>query len=228
MESDKEIYTDYKGIMSQQEEFLKNIRKKINQYQQDSKNGLNTISTETDIEKDIRQYKEKVRELENGYSYRNAPTTLLDEELDRRQKEIQKMSQQINELERTYKNLQDQKYAFKGSINNYEASEEVKDMSNTEIMELDKKKLNDQDNEIQDIIVDVKQGKNIAKEAQQVMKEQDKVLDKMQEDMDRLDSRFQSGIKRFQRYAAKASTCCLIVILVLEIVGAGLILFLIE
>ena len=226
MEGTEEIYTSFKGIESQQNEALKKIRDKITNFRNDSKNGKNTISIETDIEREIKNFKDKVRELENGYSDRNAPTTLIDEELERRRQKIQKMSIDIEEIQKTFQSNQNDKYSFKANLDNYGPTEEVKEMSNDEIMQLNKKKLNEQDDQIGDIIDETVKVKKLNREAQEIIKDQNNALDKMEEDMDKLDSKFQSGIKRFQRYAAKASTCCIIVILILEIIGAGLILWL--
>ena len=223
---DKEIYRNFKGVESQQNEALKKIRDKITNFRNDSKNGKNTISIETDIEREIKNFKDKVRELENGYSDRNAPTTLIDEELERRRQKIQQMSIDIEEIEKTFQSNQNDKYSFKANLDNYGPTEEVKEMSNDEIMQLNKKKLNEQDDQLGDIIDETVKVKKLNREAQEIIKDQNNALDKMEEDMDKLDSKFQSGIKRFQRYAAKASTCCIIVILILEIIGAGLILWL--
>ena len=226
MDGTEEIYTNFKGIESQQNEALKKIRDKITNFRNDSKNGKNTISIETDIEREIKNFKDKVRELENGYSDRNAPTTLIDEELERRRQKIQQMSIDIEEIEKTFKSNQNDKYSFKANLDNYGPTEEVKEMSNDEIMQLNKKKLNEQDDQLGDIIDETVKVKKLNREAQEIIKDQNNELDKMEEDMDKLDSKFQSGIKRFQRYAAKAPTCCIIVILILEIIGAGLILWL--
>ena len=226
MDGTEEIYTNFKGIESQQNEALKKIRDKITNFRNDSKNGKNTISIETDIEREIKNFKDKVRELENGYSDRNAPTTLIDEELERRRQKIQKMSIDIEEIQKTFQSNQNDKYSFKANLDNYGPTEEVKEMSNDEIMQLNKKKLNEQDDQLGDIIDETVKVKKLNREAQEIIKDQNNALDKMEEDMDKLDSKFQSGIKRFQRYASKAPTCCIIVILILEIIGAGLILWL--
>ena len=226
MDGTEEIYTNFKGIESQQNEALKKIRDKITNFRNDSKNGKNTISIETDIEREIKNFKDKVRELENGYSDRNAPTTLIDEELERRRQKIQKMSIDIEEIQKTFQSNQNDKYSFKANLDNYGPTEEVKEMSNDEIMQLNKKKLNEQDDQLGDIIDETVKVKKLNREAQEIIKDQNNELDKMEEDMDKLDSKFQSGIKRFQRYASKAPTCCIIVILILEIIGAGLILWL--
>ena len=79
---------------------------------------------------------------------------------------------------------------------------------------------------IDDIAMDVKKGKVLAREAGVIIKDQNAQLDDLQEEMDKLDSNFQKGIKRFQNYAKKQSGCCITIILILEIVATFLIFYL--
>lgn len=220
-----EFYKNFPGIISKQEEASKEIRKKLTNYQQSINAGGNTISIESEIDKDIKKYKDMVNQLDNAYSNRNAPSQIPGMELDRRQKEIQKMSIEIQEIEKSFKNLQNQKYTFKGSTTDepYKQSEEMKTMSNRELYQLQKEKVSDQDKILDDVILDVKRGRVLAKNAGEMIQEQNKQLDELQEDVDRLDSRMQRGIKKFENYVSKQSGCCIIVILILELAAAILI-----
>ena len=130
----------------------------------------------------------------------------------------------IQEIESSYKNVQNQKYAFKGSVpDNYQQTEEMKSMSNSELMQLQKDKIEEQDKVIDDVILDVKKGRVLAKEAAHIIDDQNKQLDNLQEDIDRLDSRMQRGIKRFENYVTKQSGCCLILTLLIELgIGIGI------
>ena len=221
----KEFYMNFPGIISKQEEASKEIRKKLSNYQQLVNGGGNTISIESDIDRDIKKYKDMVNQLDNAYSNRNAPSQMPGMELDRRQKEIQKLNIEIQEIEKSFKNLQNKKYAFNGTAGDeaYQQSEEMKSMSNTELHQLQKVKVNEQDKMIDDVILDVKKGRVLAKEAGEIIQEQNKQLDQLQEDIDRLDSRMQRGIKRFENYVSKQSGCCIILILILELAAAILI-----
>ena len=134
-----------------------------------------------------------VSQLDNAYSNRNAPSQIPGMELDRRQKEIQKMNIEILEIEKSFKNLQNQKYAFKNTTTDepYKQSEEMKTMSNRDLYQLQKEKVSDQDKILDDVILDVKKGRVLAKNAGEMIQEQNKQLDQLQEDIDRLDSRMQ-------------------------------------
>ena len=223
----REFYMNFQGVITKQEETLKEIRNKLSNYQKSINAGGNTISMESDIDRDIKKYKDMASQLDNAYSNRNAPSQIPGNELDRRQKEIQKMNIDIQGIEKTFRDLQNQKYSFKGPVNDeYQQSEEMKSMSNSELMQLQKVKISEQDKDIDDIIVDVKKGRVLAKEAGDIIQEQNKQLDSLQEDIDRLDSRMKRGIKRFENYVSKQSGCCIIFILILEL-ALAVVIFLI-
>ena len=214
--------------MGKQDEALKEVRKKIANYQKLISTGTNTTTTESEIDRDIRKLKDTQNELDNAYSNRNAPSTIPGIELDRRQKEIQKLGISIRDIENTFKNFQNQKYSFKGgNMNeNYQQSDEMKNMSNSELLLYQKDKIKEQDKIIDDITLDVKKGRVLAKEAGNIMEQQNKELDQLQEDIERLDSKFQRGIKRFENYVQRQSGCCIMIVLIIELAIAFLIYFL--
>lgn len=79
-------------------------------------------------------------QLDNAYTNRNAPSQIPYSELDRRQKQIQKLGLDIQEIEKSFKGIQNQKYSFKGSVpENYQQTEEMKSMSNSELLQFQKR-----------------------------------------------------------------------------------------
>ena len=222
-----ELYMDYESIMSKQKEVIKEIVSKIKEYQKIISTGTNTIKMEQDLEREINNAKEMSSKLETAYNYKNAPSTMPPLELDRRQKQIQELRDAILENEQNYRNYKNQKYSYKDtSDGNYEITEDMKNMNNNELLALQKEKINQQDKMIDDIAMDVKKGKVLAREAGVIIKDQNAQLDDLQEEMDKLDSNFQKGIKRFQNYAKKQSGCCITIILILEMVATFLIFYL--
>ena len=228
MYSSNSIYLEFKKIISEQEEKSKNLSGKLTKYKDTIKSGVNTISFENEIEKEILSLKEAYSELENAYSNRNAPSQIAPQELDRRQKQIKTLDIRINELEKNYEELKSEKYRYKGTgmENEYVLTDDMKNMDNQGLMQLQQKKLKEQDAQLDDIYLDAKKGTVLAKEAGKILEEQNKQLDELQNDMDKLDSRLQRGIKRFKDYAAKQSGCCITFILILELVAGFLIYFL--
>jgi hypothetical protein len=65
-------------------------------------------------------------------------------------------------------------------------------------MQLQKDKIEQQDKVIDDVILDVKKGRVLAKEVAHIIDDQNKQLDNLKGDIDRLDSRMQRGIKRLK------------------------------
>ena len=228
MSSSNSIYLEFKKIISEQEEKSKNLSGKLTKYKDTIKSGVNTISFENEIEKEILSLKEAYSELDNAYSNRNAPSQIAPQELDRRQKQIKTLDIRINELEKNYEELKSEKYRYKGTgmDDEYVLTDDMKNMDNQGLMQLQQKKLKEQDAQLDDIYLDAKKGTVLAKEAGKILEEQNKQLDELQNDMDKLDSRLQRGIKRFKDYAAKQSGCCITFILILELVAGFLIYFL--
>ena len=221
--SSNAIYLEYNAIIAEKEEKLKNLHKKLSNYKDKVGTNTNTIALEEEIEKEINSLKEDQRELDNAYSNKNAPSQISTNELDKRQKQIKKLEIGINDAEKSYNEIKDQKYEFKGpNMDNYQLSDDMKNMSNAELYQQQQLKLKDQDQQLDDIFLDVKKGRVLAKEAGNIMDEQNKQLDELQDDIDRLDSKLKRGAKRFQNYVAKKSGCCIVVILIIELIAGFL------
>ena len=220
-----EIYTNYANVIETQKKANKDIIDRISNYKKIA-NQENTTSIELEIEDKIKNIKGFNNQLKDSYSNNKAPSYIFPEELERRQQTIQQLIIDTDEIEKNYKSVKKAKYSFKGSKDDYQPTEEMKNMSNEELMQYQKEKINQQDEKLDDIAMDVKKGRVLAKEAGTILKEQNKQLDQLQDDMDRLDSRFQRGIKRFENYVAKQSGCCIILVLIIELVIAFLIFFL--
>ena len=221
--SSNAIYLEYNAIIAEKEEKLKNLHKKLSNYKDKVGTNTNTIALEVEIEKEINSLKEDQRELDNAYSNKNAPSQISTNELDKRQKQIKKLEIGINDAEKSYNEIKDQKYEFKGpNMDNYQISDDMKNMSNAELYQQQQLKLKDQDQQLDDIFLDVKKGRVLAKEAGHIMDEQNKQLDELKDDIDRLDSKLKRGAKRFQNYVAKKSGCCIVVILIIELIAGFL------
>ena len=224
-----EIYLEYSSIIQRQENSVKNMHKKLSDYETEIEAGSNTIKMESEIEKELSSYKKAHRELEIAYSNQNAPSQMPPDELDRRQKEIQILGQNIQELHQNYQKIKDKKYEFKGQKNNdYQPTEDMKTMTNSELLQYQKVKIQKQDEQLDEIYMDAKKGIVIAKETGKILDEQNKQLDDLQNDMNRLDSKLKRGAKRFADYAGKRSGYCIVIILVIEVIAAILFLTLIK
>ena len=92
-------------------------------------------------------------------------------------------------------------------------------------MQLQENKLKEQDDQIDDIIVDVKKGTVLADNLQHELKDQSKKIEQVNEDMDMVDNRMKKLTKRFQHYVKNSSYCCLCSFFFLEAVIFGVLVW---
>ena len=227
----KDYYLNYNTYVDKSIALENNIKRELVKYKKKSSDKEITIEDEKRIRGLIKEYKDLYTELHKAYS-----TSIVDNlnlpfaGINERQNEIQNMNIHCEELEKEFLSLESNNYKFKNFITeDYREKEEYKNMTNEQLMELEKKKVNDQDDKIIEITGEVKHGKNLAKEAKNVIKEQNKQLDQIDEDMERTDAKMNSLTKRFNNYVAHTSVCKMIVILIIElIIGALIYLFLFD
>lgn len=128
----------------------------------------------------------------------------------------------------TFESLTKRKYEYKideGKYENYQLDEQAKNMTNTELLEYQQKKIKDQDQEIEEITGEVKKGKEMGKVIKTNLESQNKLLDDVESGMDNLDSKMSRTKKKFDNYVANSSSCCLTIVIILEIGAMGLMLY---
>lgn len=208
----------YADIISKMKESEKSMRQQITVFRQKASGNESTIDLENKIKGMLKEFKETQSKLETAYNSKNAPGGIPQTTIINRQQEIQKLKISYNEMEKELQICQKEKYRFKNEItDDYSQREEYKNMTTGEVMSLQKKKLASQDDQIDDIILDVKKGTQLAKNAGHVIQEQNKQLDQMNEDIERTQNRMDTLTARFERYVAKFSMCKMIIILIIEL-----------
>ena len=163
-------------------------------------------------------YKEKINNLSFAYIQKNVPGGVPQAAIIKRQGDIEQFKINCSELEKSYNNIENERYRFKNGITeDYSNKEEYKNMTTGELMVVQKNKLKDQDKQIDDITLDVKKGTQLAKNAGHVMKEQNKQLEQMNQDIDRTKDNMNKLTGRFESYVAKFSMCKMLTILGIEL-----------
>ena len=112
------------------------------------------------------------------------------------------------------------KYEYKideAKYDNYQLDDQAKNMSNSELLEYQQRKIKDQDQEIEEITGEVKKGKEMGKVIKTNLETQNKLLDDVETGMDNLDSKMSKTRKKFDNYVANSSSCCLTFVIILEI-----------
>ena len=224
----KNFYTEYRDYCNDLSETEKQITNEITLYRNKIKDGSLTIELENKIKNLLKYYKNTQNKLTEAYSGMNIPSGYPQKELDKRQKEIQQFGFNYERMSKQFNDYENEKYRFKDQITeDYTQKEEFKYMGSDELLALEKKKLKNQDEQIEEITLDVKKNTQLAKNTKQVIKEQNKKLEQIHEDMDRTQEKMEKVTDRFKNYATKMSWCKLIFIMIIELgiaVGAYLVL----
>ena len=219
--NNKDFYKKYREFINELTNIEKQIMADLSSYRDKvSISGASTIDDENKIKKELSEFTQKLELLENAYSNRNAPSGYPPQELDRKQKELQKYRINYEDMKKQYNAIFNSKYAYKNKIGDdvdYAQKEEYKNASAEELMQMQKDKLNEQDDRIEEITLDVKKNTVLAKNVGHVIKEQNKKLDEINVDIDMTDSRMKTLTGRFANYAKSRSWCCLVIILVIEL-----------
>lgn len=217
-----DVYKNYKKYIKELSDLEKLIKSKLLTYKNKASSQENTIAYEREIKENLRQFNEKLSVLENAYSYKNAPSGYPEVELDRRQKVLQKFRIENDNMKKQYNDIEHIKYSFKGSRNDedYSQKEEFNNVGSDELLFMQKKKIEQQNEQLDDIVLDVKKNTVLAKNVNHVIKEQNKKIDEINEDIDQTDDKMKTLTGRFKNYAMKRSWCCLVVILLLELIIA--------
>ena len=221
--SNKDYYIKYDTFISEINELEKTIRTELSAYKQKTSGQESTIQLENKIKGLFKEYKDKINNLSNAYIQKNVPGGVPQAAIIKRQGDIEQFKINCKELEKSYNNLENERYRFKDGITeDYYNKEEYKNMSTGELMMLEKNKIKKQDERLDEITLDVKKGTQLAKNAGHVMKEQNKQLDQINEDIDRTKDRMNTLSGRFERYVASYSMCKMIIVLIIELIIAVL------
>ncbi len=221
--SNKDYYIKYDTFTSEINELEKTIRTELSAYRQKTSGQESTIQQENKIKGLFKEYKDKINNLSNAYIQKNVPGGVPQAAIIKRQGDIEQFKINCKELEKSYNNLENERYRFKDGITeDYYNKEEYKNMSTGELMMLEKNKIKKQDERLDEITLDVKKGTQLAKNAGHVMKEQNKQLDQINEDIDRTKDRMNTLSGRFERYVASYSMCKMIIVLIIELIIAVL------
>lgn len=222
----KEYYSNFKKYIADLTAKEKAIRKDLESYREAIGNKDNTIEIEGRLNTDLNNFKELIDQLTNAYSSKNAPANMPENTLDSRQKEIKNFLIQYEELKKDMEKLKDDKYTFKGQITeDYRNKEEYQNMNTGEIVQMQKNKMNQQDERIGELTNEAKKGIVQAKELNHELKDQKELIQEVSDDIDRVDSRMNKLSKRFEKYVANSSICCIFFVLILEAIIFGVLVY---
>ena len=222
----KEYYTNFKAFIADLTAKEKAIRTDLEAYKTAIGNNDNTIEIEGRLNTDLNNFKELIDQLTNAYSSRNAPENMPESTLDTRQKEIKGFMNQYEELKKDMNKLKDDKYTFKGQITeDYRNKEEYQNMNTQELIQVGKDRIAQQEEQLGEHIKMAKKGIVQVNEIKHELKEQKELINKEMDDMERVDSRMKKLTKRFEKYVANSSICCIMFVLILEAIIFGVLVY---
>ena len=214
----KKYYSNYKTYINELTNLEKEIQKELTDYKTKANAGNPTVNDENKIKKNFSNFEEKLNNLQTAYHNRNAPSGFPSSTLDQRQKQLQQFRINFENMRRQYNTIENNKYIYKNKITeDYMQKEEYKGYGTGELLTLQKKKLGEQDEHLEEITLDVKKNTVLATNVKHVIKDQNKHLEEIDEDMDEAQERMKTLTGRFKNYAKRQSWCCLVWILILEL-----------
>jgi len=206
----KEHHTKYKEMLENLEKKKKSITASLGEYKKAIKDNKNSLELGNKIKGDLDNCIKVIGELKDAYKDENLPNGFPQQQAEKRLAEIKGLEISYEEMSKNYIELTNEKLSFKDFITeDYRNKEEYQNKSTEQLQQIQKEKLGEQNEIIDNIIVDTKKGTQIAKNIHHEIGEQNKVIGQIGQDMEMVDSRMNKLTKRFNEYTKKSSTCCL-------------------
>ena len=191
----------------------KSITASLGEYKKAIKDNKSSLELGNKIKGDLDNCIKVIGELKDAYKDENLPNGFPQQQAEKRLAEIKGLEISYEEMSKNYIELTNEKLSFKDFITeDYRNKEEYQNKSTEQLQEIQKEKLGEQNEIIDNIIVDTKKGTQIAKNIHHEIGEQNKVIGQISQDMEMVDTRMNKLTKRFNKYAAKSSTCCLCIV----------------
>lgn len=171
---------------------LRQLEKQINidnnTYNKKIEAGENTIKFEGQLQQKLTDFKTQLQRLETLYKDKTNSEckNLPPREYDNRVKEIHNLLMNHDRMKMKFDSLKQRNYSYKGNTDkydNYEEDDQMKNMGTEELLKYQEQKIQNQDEQIEQIIGDVKTGKVLAKQIGQDLKDQNEMLDELDQDV---------------------------------------------
>lgn len=217
-----DYHTNYNELIS----IEKTLNGQITELQKCVEGKTNSTKLEMKIKDNILAHQKK-REALNALHEKTGPNLPAKEE-EKRRKNINTAKLNLDRIKMTFESLTKRKYEYKiddAKYENYQLDEQGKNMTNTELLEYQQRKIKDQDQEIEEITGEVKKGKEMGKVIKTNLENQNKLLDDVETGMDNLDSKMTRTKKKFNNYVTNSSSCCLTIVIILEIGAMAFMLY---
>ena len=195
----------------------KSINAQLSELQKAVESGANIVKLESSIQANITAYASKRDMLERDHEKNHMK--LPPKEDDKRTKTINNLKMNLDRMKMKFSGLTKKKYEYKvdEKYDNYQLDEQRRNMNNEELLQDQQRRLKDQDKDLEEIGGMVTKGNKMAKEIKTNLEDQNKLLDDVERRMDNLDSKMSTTKRKFDNYINKSSSCCLSVIIFIEL-----------
>ena len=177
----------YRKKIDEIHEIEKNINVEIQNYSKRIDEKENTIAIENKILDMFSNFKKLWDEVDNAYQEKKIPSIIPQGVRQRRQIEIESLNSSIyKKLKERFEALKSKKYSFDFSDfekKNYNNMEEYKNKSGDQLLKIAENKIEQQNNQLDDIALNAKKGSEYAKEAQHMLSNQNEQLEYIQENV---------------------------------------------
>jgi len=184
-----EIYSveGYRKKIDEIHSIEKNINNEIQNYSKKIDNKENTTEIENKIVDLLNKFKKLWKIVDDAYLNKNVPGLIPNGVRERRQIEIESLNSSIyNQLNERFEALKSKKYSYDFSDfdkKDYNKLDEYKYKSSQQLMEDAENKINEQNNQLEDITLNVKRGQEYAKETSYMLSNQNEQLEYIQENV---------------------------------------------
>jgi hypothetical protein len=184
-----EIYSveGYRKKIDEIHTIEKNINNEIQNYSKKIDSKENTIEIENIITDLLNNFKKNWKIVDEAYINKNVPGLIPNGVRERRQIEIESLNTSIyKKLKERFEALKSKKYSYDFSDfdkKDYNKLDEYKYKSSQELMKESEKKINEQNNQLEDITLNVKKGQEYAKETSHMLSNQNEQLEYIQENV---------------------------------------------
>ena len=171
---------------------IKQLEKQINidnnTYSKKVDAGENTIKFEQELNRKLNQFKDMLQQLDTIYKNKAHPEVkaLPTRECDARIKEIHNLLMNHDRMRMKFDSLKQKNYSFKGDTakyDDYQEDENMKNMGTEELLKYQEQKIKSQDEQVEQIIGDVKVGKVLARQIGENLKDQNEMLEDLDQDV---------------------------------------------
>jgi len=184
-----EIYSveGYRKKIDEIHSIEKNINNEIQNFSKKIDSKENTIEIENKIVDHLNKFKKLWKIVDDAYLNKNVPGLIPNGVRERRQIEIESLNSSIyKKLNERFEALKSKKYSYDFSDfdkKDYSKLDEYKYKSSQQLMKEAENKINEQNNQLEDITLNVKRGQEYAKETSHMLSNQNEQLEYIQENV---------------------------------------------